>query len=148
MGEETGVSGPRRDAGYEIGVLLRRAHHKAAEAFNDVLKPLDIQGRHFGIMLLLHQLGPLSQRQLIDHLGSDKSAMVRSLDDLEARQLCVRKPAANDRRAHAVALTPIGAEVFQAAERAARKTSTALLDGFSPAEQAQLGELLTRFIAD
>ena len=142
------MSGPRRAAGYEIGVLLRKAHRKAAEAFNDVLKPLDIQGRHFGIMLLLRQHGPLSQRQLIDHLGSDKSAMVRSLDDLEDRQLCVRKPAANDRRAHAVALTPTGLEVFESAERDAKKVSAALMERFSPAEQALLGDLLTRFIAD
>ncbi|HEX3780604.1 MAG TPA: MarR family transcriptional regulator [Pseudonocardiaceae bacterium] len=148
MGEETGTSGPHRAAGYEIGVLLRRAHRKAADAFNEVLRPLDIQGRHFGILLLLHQHGPLSQRQLIDHLGSDKSAMVRSLDDLEARKLCIRKPAAHDRRAHAVALTPTGREVFETAERDARKVSVALLDGFTPAERLQFGQFLTRFIAD
>lgn len=131
---------------YEIGVLLRRAHRKAAEAFNDALKPLDIQGRHFGVLLLLHRRGPLSQRQLIDHLGSDKSAMVRSIDDLEARDLCVRKPAEHDRRAHAVALTARGKETFEQAERAARTVGRDLLAGFDAAERAQLTALLGRFI--
>ena len=136
------------NAEYEIGVLLRKAHTKAAETFNDALKPLDIQGKHFGVLLLLHRLGPLSQRQLIDHLGSDKSAMVRFIDDLEARDLCVRRPDEHDRRAHSVALTPHGEEVFARAERDARAVGRSLLAGFDPAERAQLIALLTRFVAD
>jgi DNA-binding MarR family transcriptional regulator len=135
-------------AEYEIGVLLRRAHSKAAEAFNEVLKPLEVQGRHFGVLLLLHRHGALSQRQLIDRLGSDKSAMVRTLDDLEARELCVRRPAEHDRRAHAVELTARGRETFTRAEREARRVARALLAGFDPAERTQLTTLLTRFIAD
>lgn len=131
---------------YEIGVLLRKAHRRAAEAFNDVLKPLDIQGKHFGVLMLLRRLGPLSQRQLIDHLGSDKSAMVRTIDDLEVRDLCVRKPAEHDRRAHAVALTPHGEEIFAHAERKARVVGRELLAGFDPAERDQLTKLLARFI--
>ena len=55
---------------------------------------------------------PLSQRQLMDYLGSDKSAMVRSIDDLEALELCIRKPDEHDRRAHAVELTARGKEVY------------------------------------
>jgi DNA-binding MarR family transcriptional regulator len=137
----------RDDEDYEIGVLLRRAHSKAAEAFNDALKPLDIQGKHFGVLLLLHRVGPLSQRQLIDRLGSDKSAMVRFIDDLEARDLCVRKPAEHDRRAHSVMLTPHGEEVFARAERDALAVSRALLAPFAPAERTQLIALLTRFVS-
>jgi DNA-binding MarR family transcriptional regulator len=133
---------------YEIGVLLRRAHRKAAEAFNDALRPLEIQGRHFGVLLLLHQLGPLSQRQLMDRLGSDKSAMVRSLDDLEARDLCVRRPDERDRRAHSVGLTRRGEEVFAKAERDARAVGKALLADFDPDERTTLTKLLVRFIAD
>ncbi|HEY4021132.1 MAG TPA: MarR family transcriptional regulator [Pseudonocardiaceae bacterium] len=135
-----------RDESYEIGVLLRKAHSKAAEAFNEALRPLDIQGKHFGVLLLLHRSGPLSQRQLIDRLGSDKSAMVRFIDDLEARDLCVRRPAEHDRRAHAVALTPHGEEVFVRAERGAHAVSRELLAGFEPAEREQLVELLARFV--
>jgi DNA-binding MarR family transcriptional regulator len=135
-------------AEYEIGPLLRRAHSKAAEAFNEALKPMDIQGRHFGVLLLLHRRGPLSQRQLIDHLGSDKSAMVRTVDDLEARELCIRRPAEHDRRAHAVELTPRGRETFTRAESEARRVANALLVDFDPAERTQLTTLLARFIAD
>ncbi len=140
MGEDLGD--------YEIGLLLRRAHRKAAEAFNDALKPLDVQGRHFGVLLLLRRLGPLSQRQIMDHLGSDKSAMVRTIDDLEAADLCVRKPAEHDRRAHAVALTPHGEEVFTRVERVARAVGKNLLADFDPAERAQLTKLLARFVGD
>jgi DNA-binding MarR family transcriptional regulator len=74
--------------------------------------------------------------------------MVRSIDDLEARDLCVRKPAEHDRRAHAVALTPHGEEIFARAERDARAVGRELMAGFDPAERAQLTTLLARFIED
>ena len=66
-----------KEANYEIGVLLRRAHRRAAETFNDALRPLEIQGKHFGVLLALRRMGPLSQRRLIEYLGTDKSSMVR-----------------------------------------------------------------------
>ena len=132
---------------YQIGPLLRQAHRAAATAFTDALRPLGLQSRHFGVLLALHRAGPLSQRQLIDQLGSDKSSMVRLIDDLEARDLCTRTPATGDRRAYAVQLTDTGRDVFAQAERTAVTIAEALLSSFTGEERRQLQDLLTRFAA-
>lgn len=139
-------TGDEHHPAYEIGPLLRQAHRRAANAFNAALAPLGIQGRHFGVLLVLDRVGSASQRQLIDRLGSDKASMVRLIDDLEHRGLCERAPATDDRRAHAVRLTPDGETLFVAAERAARSTATELQAGLTAAERATLVDLLTRFI--
>jgi DNA-binding MarR family transcriptional regulator len=132
---------------YEIGPLLRRAHRRAANAFTEALRPLGLQSKHFGVLLALHRAGPLSQRQLIDRLDSDKSSMVRIIDELESRDLCTRTPAAGDRRAYAVQLTDAGRELFSQAEHTASDVSAALLSGLAAAERRQLQDLLSRFIA-
>lgn len=133
---------------YEIGQLLHRAHRKAATAFTDALRPLGLQSKHFGALLALRRAGGLSQRQLIDLLDSDKSSMVRMIDDLEARGLCVRTPDAEDRRAYSVRLTDAGHATFVEAERTAMTVVDELLSGFTTAERNQLHDLLTRFVAE
>ena len=136
------------DPNLEIGLLLRLAHRRAAARFEASLQPLGIQGRHFGVLLALRSSGPLSQRELIEQLGSDKSSMVRTLDELEARGLCQRQPAANDRRANAVQLTDAGRRLLSEAEPAAASTTAQLLAGWTPHQRSQLRELLTRLIAN
>jgi DNA-binding MarR family transcriptional regulator len=136
--------GPR----YEIGPLLRQAHRKAATAFTDALRPLGLQSKHFGALMALQRNGGLSQRELIDRLDSDKSSMVRLLDDLEARGLCVRTPDAVDRRAYSVQLTDTGRAAFVQAEHSAITVVDQLLSGFTAAESKQFRDLLVRFVAD
>ena len=135
-----------KEANYEIGVLLRRAHRRAAETFDDALRPLEIQGKHFGVLLALRRMGPLSQRRLIEYLGTDKSSMVRLIDELEARELCVREPSAEDRRAYAVRVTENGLELLATAEKTAEKVARQLGDGMTAEEWHTLEALLRQFI--
>lgn len=136
------------DTGRRVGFLLRLAHRKSALSFSDALRPLGIEGKHFGVLHQLAHAGPLSQRQLIDRLLGDKSSMVRTVDDLEKRGLAVRRPAAGDRRAHAVELTDEGRRVCAAAEQTARTAAETLLADFGPRDRAQFEELLLRLIGD
>jgi DNA-binding MarR family transcriptional regulator len=129
-----------------IGLLLRLAHRRAARAFSDGLRPLGIEGRHFGVLLTLAGQGAQSQRQLIDRLGSDKSTMVRTVDDLERLDLVIRNPAQGDRRAHAVELTTQGHKVLNEATQIAATVAATLLEPFAPAERKTLADLLERFI--
>ena len=50
----------------------------------------------------------MTQRELVDELGSEKSNMVRVVDDLEGAGLVERRPVPTDRRAHAVVMTAKG----------------------------------------
>jgi DNA-binding MarR family transcriptional regulator len=137
---------PEELAPYAVGQLLRRAHSRAARAFTAALTPLGIEGRHFGVLLVLAAEGSQTQRDLAERVGSDRVSMMRIVDDLEARGLAVRRPVPGDRRLRAVELTDHGRDVFHAAEKSARETSEALLAHLEPAERSALTGLLLRFL--
>jgi DNA-binding MarR family transcriptional regulator len=142
------MSSPRRpsgDADYSIGPLLRLAGRRSSTAFSAELAPLGIEGRHFGVLLQLSRRGPLSQRQLTEFTGSDKSTMVRTIDDLQDRGLVIRQPAVGDRRAYAVDLTDAGRDLFARAEQVAIRVNGKLLAHLDPAERDQLRGLLRKF---
>ncbi|MEV5878369.1 MarR family transcriptional regulator [Streptomyces sp. NPDC052101] len=134
-------TGPAR-----IGPLLRLAQRRAARTFTEALRPLGIEGRHYGVLLNLATHGPLSQRQLIDLTGSDKSAMVRTVDDLEARGLAERRPSPADRRAYAVELTDEGKALFADASRISDEVGARLFECMEEDDQELLCVLLGRFI--
>ncbi len=129
-----------------IGLLLRRAHRRAARAFAAQLQPLGIDNRQAGVLLQLGQAGLVTQRQLIDLMGSDKSSMVRTVDDLEARGLAQRKPHPHDRRAHAVEITPAGRELLARVRTGADRAGVDLLGCLEPEQREQLHALLTLFV--
>src|SRR2546423_1381320 len=130
----------------DVGLLLRLAHRRVATALADALRPFDVEDRHFQVLRVLDRRGPLSQRQLIDVLGSDKSAMVRTVDDLERRGLAWRAPALADRRAYAVELTPAGRDLLADTARVADAVTGALLADLRPDERELLRELLRRLV--
>jgi DNA-binding MarR family transcriptional regulator len=128
-----------------LGLALRHAHLRAARAFAEELRPLGLENVVAGILIHLGQLGPQTQRQLVDMINSDKSAMVRYIDALEHRGLVHREPHPTDRRAQWIVLTDAGqamfAEVGAAAARAERRVSAC----FTPAEAELFHTLLARF---
>jgi DNA-binding MarR family transcriptional regulator len=131
---------------YAIGFLLRQAHQRASSAFAEALEPLGIAGRHFGVLHNLSRSGPLSQRELVDRVASDKTSMVRTVDDLERAGLAARRPTPGDRRVHSVEITDRGREALAEAEQTARQVTTRLMAHLDPAKRSQLVELLAEFL--
>ncbi|MGW2959320.1 MarR family winged helix-turn-helix transcriptional regulator [Streptomyces sp. NPDC001220] len=130
---------------FALGLLLRRAHWRAAGVMTEALRPLGIELRHFAVLLVLVDRGPTVQRDLGAATGSDKAGIMRVVDDLERMGLAVRKAVPGDRRVRAVEITPRGVELFDAAHVAAEPLAEHLVTGLGPAEREQLTELLTRF---
>ncbi len=129
-----------------IGPLLRQAQRHSGRTFAAALHPLGIEGRHYGVLYHVDLLGPLSQRRLMDLTGEDRTAMVRTVDDLERLGLAVRRPDPRDRRAHAVELTDAGRRVLVEASAIAEGVAASLLDVFTPQERDALFGLLDRFV--
>jgi DNA-binding MarR family transcriptional regulator len=130
---------------FALGLLMRRAHDRAASALVEALRPLGLELRHFAVLIVLNAQGPLSQRALVSAVGSDKASMVRVIDDLEAAGLVARRPVPGDRRVHAVEMTPLGLETFDAAHVPAQEIAARLVSHLRPGEADQLLDLLTRF---
>lgn len=134
-----------QESPFALGMLMRRAHDRAAGALLTALRPLGLELRHFAVLIALHNRGTLSQRDLVAELGSDKTSMVRTVDDLETAGLVVRRPVPGDRRMHAVELTEQGSATFDAAHGPADAITAGLVAHLRPGEAELLLDLLTRF---
>ncbi|MEV5177557.1 MarR family winged helix-turn-helix transcriptional regulator [Streptomyces flaveolus] len=129
---------------FALGLLLRRAHWRAAAVMSEALRPLGIELRHFAVLIVLVNRGSTVQRDLAAATGTDKAGIMRVVDDLERKGLAVRKAVPGDRRARAVEITPEGLELVDAAHVAAEPLGERLVSDFTPGEFETLTELLTR----
>ncbi|WP_328536755.1 MarR family winged helix-turn-helix transcriptional regulator [Streptomyces sp. NBC_00344] len=130
---------------FALGLLLRRAHWRAAAVMTEALRPFGVELRHFAVLIVLVNGGPTVQRDLATATGSDKAGIMRVVDDLERMGLAVRKGVPGDRRVRAVEITPQGVELFDAAHVAAEPLAQRLGAELGPGEAEQLTDLLTRF---
>jgi MarR family transcriptional regulator, lower aerobic nicotinate degradation pathway regulator len=130
---------------FALGLLLRRAHWRAAAVMTEALRPLGIELRHFAVLIVLVNRGPTEQRVLVEATGSDKAGIMRVVDDLERKGLAERKSVPGDRRVRAVEITPKGLELFDAAHVAAKQPAERLVSVLGPGQAEQLTDLLTRF---
>lgn len=130
-----------------LGLLLRRAHRRAALAADDALSEFGLSGRHLGVLSAL-RAGPLSQQEMVTQLRSDKASMVRSVDLLESLGYVQRAPVREDRRLHAVSLTTHGRTVLRDATDAARSMAEELTSGLTTAERDTLLDLLRKFVGE
>jgi MarR family transcriptional regulator, lower aerobic nicotinate degradation pathway regulator len=130
---------------FALGLILRRAHDRAASSLAQALKPVGLELRHFAVMITLSDNGAMSQRQLADALDNDKASMVRIIDDLERKGYARREAVPGDRRVHSIVLTPEGLDAFDAAHRAADSIRDQLVAHLRNGEPEQLLDLLTRF---
>jgi MarR family transcriptional regulator, lower aerobic nicotinate degradation pathway regulator len=139
-------SGDPRSVDLQLGLLLRQAQRRAAAVLAAALAPLELSGRHFGVMMLLSRDGTSTQKQLISDLGSDKASMVRTVDDLSRRGLMRRVQSAQDRRLYHLSLTDRGREVFAQARKLAAAASQDIFVGLTAAERATFAKLLVRVV--
>ncbi|TDE30928.1 MarR family transcriptional regulator [Actinomadura sp. 6K520] len=127
-----------------LGMLLAKAHNQSRERLNEALRPLGIDVRKFAVLVALPMYGPVSQRDLIGHIGIDKSTMVRLIDEMEAGGLVSRERVPHDRRAYAIVPTLRGAQTLAEARDAAEQVGESIFGPFTSAEREQLVDLLRR----
>jgi DNA-binding MarR family transcriptional regulator len=128
-----------------MGLLLRRAHNRAAGALVAAMRPYGLELRHFAMLIVLADRGPTLQRDLVDATGFDKAAVGRAIDDLEAADLVTREGVAGDRRVWMVQITERGLEIFDEAHGEAQSIAEDLVAHLKPGEAEQIMDLLTRY---
>jgi DNA-binding MarR family transcriptional regulator len=129
-----------------LGLLLRQAHRRAAAILAAALAPLELSGRHFGVMMLLVRDGTSTQKQLLVDLGSDKAGMVRTVDELSRRGFIRRVQSPQDRRLYHLSLTDTGRGTFAEARKLADEAAQDIFVGLTVTERATLAELLSRVV--
>jgi DNA-binding MarR family transcriptional regulator len=107
----------------------------------------DLTPHHFGMLMVLDQVGAASQQQLSRAVGVDPRNAVPVIDALQQRHLVERQPDPTDRRRHAVALTPAGREAIDDLRRAGEQVEQHLLDCLTPTERAGLHRTLRKLLS-
>jgi DNA-binding MarR family transcriptional regulator len=140
--------------GIELGLLtsllgyhLRRAQVAVFQHFTATMGEADITPGQFGVLSVINSNPGLSQTQLGNALGIDRSTVVAVIDRLEARGLVKRTASPNDRRSHALRLSEDGARLLQRLEEMVRAHERHIGRELSAEDQQVLIRLLDR-IAD
>ncbi|MEQ4304524.1 MarR family transcriptional regulator [Plantactinospora sp. B6F1] len=126
---------------------LSTVYRHSQKLFNEALRPLGFEERHFAVLAVLDRVGPLTQRRLGDLLDLDKSSLGRIVDELERQRLAERRPVPGDRRAHAIHLTEHGRQRAEAAQRIADEVGRRLFGHLSPSTRATLDNALRQVLA-
>ena len=100
-----------------------------------------------GVVAVVAELGPVSQREISDRLGIDASDVVGVIDILEAAGMVERRRDPDDRRRHAIVLTDDGERAARRLKALLSQVEARVLAGLAPDERRQLAELLTRAAA-
>jgi DNA-binding MarR family transcriptional regulator len=128
------------------GYLVAQAHRVLREHAADLLEPLGLHPRHFGLLVTLAREQPCSQSHLAAALGISSPGALATLADLETAGLVSRARNAEDRRAHDLRLTEKGHQVLRAAQGVAAEVQDEIRDRLGPEGDEELRELLTRLV--
>ncbi|MFB9310568.1 DNA-binding MarR family transcriptional regulator [Agromyces hippuratus] len=130
----------------EVGLLLHQVYTLATHRLNDALRPMDLASRHVTVMFLIRD-GVQTQRDLVARLNTDKTGMVRVIDDLERLGYVTRTPSTLDRRVTILALTSDGEDALRTAQQHTKRVSAELFHAVSPHELGTLKSILERTLA-
>lgn len=117
MGDVTQSSGRRfRTSSVDsiVGYRLRRAQLKVFQQFNQHFSEFELRPAEFSILALVADNPGSTQSEIADALGIKRANFVALINGLEARELIERRPAAGDRRSHALFLTAAGDRLMPA----------------------------------
>ena len=130
-----------------LGFMLVRASAGMTRLGAETLAPLHIDGRHYGVLAILSELGHVSQQTLADVLAVDRSTIVDFVDELERDGHVRRRRNPDDRRAYAIELTASGAALQREAAALLEGCERHCLEPLTAAERRTLLELLGRLVA-
>lgn len=140
--------------GVELGMLrtllgyhLRRAQVAVFQHFTDAMGEADITPGQFGVLSVINGNPGLSQTQLGNALGIDRSTVVAVIDRLENRGLVMRAASPTDRRSHALKLSEAGVALLHRLEDMVRAHERHIARTLTPEDRQRLIELLDR-VAD
>jgi DNA-binding MarR family transcriptional regulator len=125
------------------GLLLALLGHHAMRRLREVHTRHELSPRQFQLLGLVHESGPLGQRELGQLMEIDPSILVTLLNPLEAEGLLSRRRDPVDRRRHLVTLTSRGERRLAAAARAQREAEDELFAGLDERQRDELRVLLT-----
>jgi DNA-binding MarR family transcriptional regulator len=109
------------------GHLLRRCQQRAVEIFMDEVGSMRVTPRQFAILLTLANQTGITQTELVDETGIDRSTVGDMIDRLVRRGLVKRRRSGHDQRANALAITPAGLALVHEARPAVERAQERIM---------------------
>lgn len=145
-GKANGESGyPLHDA---PGHLLRRCQQRAVEIFMEEIGSARLTPRQFAILVTLARRPGLTQTDVVEETGIDRSTVGDMIDRLVRRGLVRRQRSGRDQRANTLAILPAGLKLLRettpavdrAQDRIMRPLPAAMRDQFVAALRLMAGD--------
>lgn len=133
--------------GERISFLLYRNAITASALADEILRELGLTARAIGILTMVIEGEPMTQRALGASIGVDKSTMVVLLDELEGKGLVRRSRHPQDRRAFLIEPTGAGIAAQKRALQLLHRCEERYLKVLSRSERDQLRKMLARLYA-
>jgi MarR family transcriptional regulator, lower aerobic nicotinate degradation pathway regulator len=140
-------AGPPKELLSSSAFLLKRVGYAAKERTHDAFEGTGLSPFHYAVLALLEEDARETQAAIADALGYDRSHIVRLLDELEERNLVMRKRDPEDRRRHVVKMTPEGKKMLAKLRAIMREIEEEFLAPLDAGERAALQALLSRLAA-
>lgn len=131
----------------QTAFLVAQVGGLAALRFADHLAPLGLTPAQAGLLRAVGAAPGRSQQALSAELSLLPSRLVAMVDELEGSGVLERRPNLEDRRLHALHLTPAGEQLLREVGKAAQSHGRELLAPLDAAEQQSLADLLGRVAA-
>ncbi|QKG23781.1 MarR family winged helix-turn-helix transcriptional regulator [Actinomadura verrucosospora] len=130
----------RHAASWLINQASAHSHRLVADGF----AAAGARGYHYRLLATLEEYGPASQADLGRRAAIDRSDVVAALNQMGEKKLIERAPDPADRRRNIITLTPAGRRHLHDLDGVLAGIQDELLAPLSPAERAQLTEMLAR----
>lgn len=121
--------------------LLHRAGQCAGDVFQSEMRTEDLTPRQYAVLVAVSENEGLSQTNLVDMTGIDRSTLADIIRRMLKKGLVQRRRTKEDARAYAVKLTEEGRRMLRAAEPMAKKVDSRILEALPVAQRE-------RFLAD
>ncbi|MGY4690961.1 MarR family winged helix-turn-helix transcriptional regulator [Salibacterium sp. K-3] len=126
------------------GFLLAKAAEEMESRFIEILSPLKLNTRQFGILQYLEEHPNSLQKQVGEALHIDRTTIVSQIDYLENIQCVQRLRNPKDRRSFGLTTTEQGREKLEVGRSYLEKTELAVLVGLTDKEQRELKSILLK----
>ena len=125
-----------------MAFLLSQLGHRSASVFADLIASIDLTPPHAGILRVIAAEPGRSQQALSGQLGLLPSRVVAYVDELEDLGYVERRRNPDDRRLHALYLTPSGKKALSKIGELGRQHERLMTAGLDSEQRDTLRQLL------
>lgn len=126
--------------------LLHRAGQCAGDIFQSKLGTTDLTPRQFAVLVTVSQNEGLSQTQLVDKTGIDRSTLADIVRRMLKKSLLQRRRTREDARAYAVKLTDEGWRILRQVEPTAIEVDRIVLAALGSADREKFIDNLNTIV--